>query len=346
MISSLFGNFKEVVGLFPVKNMTGLELYDITRQIFHLVSSCGFYIIVVISDNRINSNMFSHFLYQTEQFHITNITSPVTTFFTFDPVHILKNIRNAWLNTKDPDKSFVFPPFANPDSPPRIAKFSDLRSLYQSKGSDILKLAPRLNFKTVFPTNLEREKVSLACNVFDLTTYCALKSEYERNSGIVRSEGTAEFVKIILEWWTIVNVKSKFHGISKINDLAHPFFSVDDDRIKFLKKFLIWLKKWEFLGLSGLSSQTFSALYQCTSVLIDFIIYSFKILTVEFVLPGKLQTDNLEKRFSSYRQLSGGNYNISVTQLIEAEKKLRVKSTLGLKSAKYGILNFTQDSNF
>jgi HEPN domain-containing protein len=67
-------------------------------------------------------------------------------------------------------------------------------------------------------------------------------------------------------------------------------------------------------------------------------------LKVEYVLPGKLQTDNLERRFSAYRQLlSGGNYNVSVTQILEAEKK-RIKSILGLKSAKHGIIPFTKST--
>lgn len=62
------------------------------------------------------------------------------------------------------------------------------------------------------------------------------------------------------------------------------------------------------------------------------------------MLPGKLQTDKLENRFSRYRQLSGGNYHISYIQIIESEKKLRTKSILGLHSAKYGQVAFSFDA--
>ena len=41
-----------------------------------------------------------------------------------------------------------------------------------------------------------------------------------------------------------------------------------------------------------------------------------------------------------YRQISGGNYQVSVTQILGSEKKLRIKSMLGLKSARYGVLPF------
>ena len=46
---------------------------------------------------------------------------------------------------------------------------------------------------------------------------------------------------------------------------------------------------------------------------------------------GKFQTDSLEARFGQYRRLSGGKYNISLSQVYESEKKLRLLSTLKLK---------------
>jgi len=59
-------------------------------------------------------------------------------------------------------------------------------------------------------------------------------------------------------------------------------------------------------------------------------------LGVDYILLGKVQTDNLERRFGEYRQLSGGNYHVSVQQVLEAEKKLRISSVLSLKSDKLG----------
>jgi len=40
----------------------------------------------------------------------------------------------------------------------------------------------------------------------------------------------------------------------------------------------------------------------------------------EYILPGKLQTDNLKRRFGLYRRLCGANYYVSVAQVLEAEK--------------------------
>ena len=141
-----------------------------------------------------------------------------------------------------------------------------------------------------------------------------------------------------------MNVKSKLQGKLTRNEDAEPFYSIEDDRLLFLKQFLKWLTKWQSLKTPCFTRETCAAAYQTTSAMIDFIEYSLQVLEVPYVMPGKLQTDNLEHRFSNYRQMSGGNYNISVNQIFEAEKKIRVKSLLGLKSARYGEIKFSLEN--
>ena len=41
---------------------------------------------------------------------------------------------------------------------------------------------------------------------------------------------------------------------------------------------------------------------------------------------GIFQSDDLEQRFSWYRQMSGGNYNVSVRQVLESERKIKITS--------------------
>ena len=54
-------------------------------------------------------------------------------------------------------------------------------------------------------------------------------------------------------------------------------------------------------------------------------------LQFHYVLLGKFQTDPLEFRFGQYRQMSGGNYHVSVTQITESEKKkLRIMSVMNV----------------
>lgn len=110
----------------------------------------------------------------------------------------------------------------------------------------------------------------------------------------------------------------------------------------FLQTFLHWLEIWKSCNLKTgcLTVDTRNALYHCTAVLIESVNNALSHLDTDYVLLGKLQTENLEGCFSCYHQLSGGNYNISVPQILDPEKKMRVRSLLGVHSAKYGQVKF------
>ncbi|CAH1115844.1 unnamed protein product [Psylliodes chrysocephalus] len=65
-------------------------------------------------------------------------------------------------------------------------------------------------------------------------------------------------------------------------------------------------------------------MHQCTLVLIKFSEYALTKLSISYISSGKLQTDNLERRFGEYRGLSGCNYNVSFRHVLESEKKIRI----------------------
>ena len=64
---------------------------------------------------------------------------------------------------------------------------------------------------------------------------------------------------------------------------------------------------------------------QTTEAFIDRLNYLLDEKNLEFILLGNIQSD-LERRFSWYRQSSGGNYHISVLQILQSEKTIRVRS--------------------
>ena len=47
-------------------------------------------------------------------------------------------------------------------------------------------------------------------------------------------------------------------------------------------------------------------------------------MNVDFVLTGKFQTDDLGSRFGHYRQMSGGNRLVSIQEILESEKKIKL----------------------
>ena len=54
----------------------------------------------------------------------------------------------------------------------------------------------------------------------------------------------------------------------------------------------------------------------------------------EYILLGQLQSNDIEKCFEWHQQLSSANYFVSVPQVLEVEKSIRVRSLI-----KFSLLN-------
>lgn len=59
MVSSLFGKFKDIVSLTPVKALTSEQLTPMINEVLSIVQNAGFIVVVVVSDNnQVNSKSF------------------------------------------------------------------------------------------------------------------------------------------------------------------------------------------------------------------------------------------------------------------------------------------------
>ena len=388
LISSVAGSLREIVSLVPVKQLTAANLKEMILKVISIVQACGYVVVVVLAsdNNQINARAFEDLCAGTDMCAgFRNPDFPDSTVFVlFDTVHILKCIRNNWLNQKDCNQTFTYPqpcpavyevsgeaslsapspvfptvvavvvndvavpllltPVCPVAQPPTMqhtiakASIACLKAQYELEKSALLKEAPGLSYKTLYPSNLERQKVSLVLGIFNEKTVEALSAKTDEGM-----KNTATFITVILNWWKIANIKSCLKGDRLRDEMCQPFRSVADKRLIFLDKFVSWLELWsEQCGSDNagcLSKPTMRALIHTTKTLQTVITYSLTKLHFEYVLPGKLQTDNLEGRFGLYRQLCGANYHVSVAQVLEAEKKLRVSSLFLLRSAKHGVVN-------
>ena len=80
------------------------------------IESCGLKVQIISTDNySLNLNLFK--LFSPSRQLETSVPHPSDNkrklFVTFDFVHILKSIRNNWMNQKDFRKTFHFPNFQN-----------------------------------------------------------------------------------------------------------------------------------------------------------------------------------------------------------------------------------------
>ena len=350
MISSLQSSNRDVIALVPVRKLTAEYLLQLTSELLKKLSSAGFRVISIISDNnRINQKMF-RLLSDSSGAIAPYINDPVhpsyKIFLLFDTVHILKSIRNNWLNMKNYGRTLSFPGFSDHSSVMH-ASMADLETMFKLEQDKLLKKAPRLTWKALHPHPLERQKVTLALKIFDATNSVALQcvapSQTEK---FINWKATAEFINIIATWFTIVNVKHPYKGRNTRNPNAEPIISDSDKNLQWLDNMVSWLnhgkKRNELTGDGFFTRDTYLSLTHTTSTLIQVAQYILQELKWDFVLLGKFQTDDLESRFGQYRQLCGGNTLVSVNQVLEGEKKLRLKSLLSLKSSTKGTISIKQ----
>lgn len=220
-----------------------------------------------------------------------------------------------------------------PDGPPRMkaASFEAVRQLYALEQTSLLKLGYKLNSKAINPTPMERQNVKLVLNVINPFVSNALETRGDALETTCASS-TALFINIISTWWKIVNVKTPSKG-RRLNDtLQNPVNSTVDQQLVFLSGMVDWLDAWSSVNMSRgcLTRETHSALRLTCYSLVELSRYCLEELKFKYVLLGKFQTDTLEDRFGRYRQLAGAQYHVSVRQLLESEKKIRLQKLLML----------------
>ena len=191
--------------------------------------------------------------------------------------------------------------------------------------SAIVKLAPGLTFTALHPNNTQRQNVKLALKISDeknATTLTQFGSCFQFNTNVSRN-----FILTIIQFWKIMNVKNPLKGHQLRDDFCTPIRSLQDSKLQWLRNFYDWLCAWERLQLQPrhgcLSKETMFALKQTVLSAKLLSEYLLTAMSCHYVLLGKFQTDNLEFRFGQYRQMSRANYNVSVTEIMESEKKTK-----------------------
>ena len=102
---------------------------------------------------------------------------------------------------------------------------------------------------------------------------------------------------------------------------------MNDSRCDLLSRISLWHENWRDDKTLGLSRQTFDALIKTNRAIADL---SNALLSegYEYDLTGRFQTDPLERRFSQYRQMSGGRFLVSLNEVMRSESIIKIKCML------------------
>ncbi|GBN91237.1 hypothetical protein AVEN_21324-1 [Araneus ventricosus] len=341
MLQSLFSPYKDVIHIVPIDTFDASKLFDVMKKVIMGLEEIGFKVMGMVTDNNsINRAAASNFAnppkLQVKYDQPADKSRPL--FYVIDSVHILKCVRNNWLNNHTNCYYFYYPDFDTLNV--STASLSSARKLYDLECSSLLKFGYGLTCKALWPTNLERQNVKLALKLFSTDVVHAL-NELGEKYNLECYEQTAKFINIISTWWDIVNVTTPDKGKFKRNPMCEPLTSSPSDKgLMFLKRLVSWVNKWENLDSNNgrLSKETFLALNHTTQAFIEIVNHCTKSFKKEYILLGKIQTDKLESRFGQFRSMAGDQYHISVRQIYETESKLRLCHELKLASHKKGSI--------
>ena len=144
--------------------MPAEELLMHLKNMLLVVQKADYLVVSIITDgNRINNKLFkllSGIAHKNELplFIPYVVGSTRKIFLLFDSVHILKCVRNNWINLKNYRKTLIFPEIDSLGNMVQ-ASFVDLEVIHNLEMSKILKKALQLTWKALHPHSLERQNV-------------------------------------------------------------------------------------------------------------------------------------------------------------------------------------------
>ena len=337
MVSSLSKKWSSIVRLLPCANSSAVELFPIIKAVIQDVEACDLFVQVLCTDNYpMNVNIFK--LFSPDRILKHTVPHPIdinrSLFLLFDFVHIIKSIRNNWLNQKDYNKTFTYPNF-DQIHVSNTAVFEEIRQLYKSDQHAVAKLAPRLTSKACWPSTFEKQNVSLALRIFDGSTAAALNVNHQLRYHLSTNSQTADFISIMCTVWKIFNINTPNKGILLKDEFSIPLTN-NDPRFSFLQRVVDWADCWRAMPDKNgkLSPQTFTSFRHSCLALPSIVNHLTENCGYSYVLSSFLQNDPLEHHFGLYRMMSGAQYHISYCQILETERRLKLSRILELFSEK------------
>ncbi|KAH9382581.1 hypothetical protein HPB48_010345 [Haemaphysalis longicornis] len=124
-------------------------------------------------------------------------------FFVIDPVHILKCVRSNWLKTND--QCFWFPAFKPDETGQRqmlYAYFKTIKAAYGLECDQLLRYGYTVSRKAVSPSDIGKQNVQLALQVFSESGPNALRAIGAKHQ-LKHYEQTASFMETIVKRWKL-----------------------------------------------------------------------------------------------------------------------------------------------
>ena len=145
-------------------------------------------------------------------------------------------------------------------------------------------------------------------------------------------QGTADFIKIIVKFWNIVNVHGPYDDLRFRDPLRAAIRSTDSINLAELVKVADMAKAMCCSGrrVKCLTKDTSQGLSHTCRALADITHFLLLEKQMAYIMLGMFTSDPIEKEFGKLRQGSGGTYFITVQQIFEKVGIARAKLLLRL----------------
>ncbi|RUS83569.1 hypothetical protein EGW08_008675 [Elysia chlorotica] len=330
MAKCFFGSKSFLVKLIPCHALKADFQFQIVQDVIAMLESCGANVFGIITDNnRVNQAFFKSFTVPDVSkpwIAQSPIASERPLFLIYDPVHLFKNLRNSWITEKTKSLDFPIGPTV------KTARWSDLIEIYNQEKDSLLKLSS-LTHASLFPNNIEKQKVSLAIEVFSEKTSAALKT---CSISTDSCKETSVFLDEVVRLWKVFNSKSPFQK-SRHRDPDRAIIdltSSGEHQLDTLRKWAERAKQMEPTSrprVRALTQDTAQALHwtcQCLCDVSNYLLTTDSPFRHSYVAPGFFQQDDIEQHFGHFRMSAGCNFYITAAEVAHTHAIDRAKLML------------------
>ncbi|CAB4003821.1 Hypothetical predicted protein [Paramuricea clavata] len=244
LVRGLCTDVKHIIAYFFTGNVTSYQLMPIFWKVVSILElSLDLWVVGLVNDGASpNRKLFNlHDKLAVDQkcdvvYKTINVFAPSRFIFFFaDIPHLMKTARNCLYNSGSGSHSRLM------WNDGQYLLFRHIADIFYRDQAVVLHVLLKLTLEHIVLTSFSKMKVKLATQV--LSRSVALALEESGNSEVL---GTAEFCRMMNDFFDCTNVRSLCEHERKRNDLIKPYTAVDDDRFDWLHDvFLKYLENWK-----------------------------------------------------------------------------------------------------
>ena len=331
-----FDGPKYILCIYPVAKLDSGKLKEALLEALVVATNAGDTIISCVGDNcKTNVAVYGKLGGPGKAF-INAKNSHI--FLVFDYVHSLKNVRNNWITVPDKKMFFI------KEGKIYVARLKDIEALYEEDRRNHIRLT-KITYTAVYPKPLQKQSVPFVRQIFHDKIVAALLTVKNKLS---LSEGTIIFVKLITDWFHMMNVKDRYSGIHMRDECRQPW-TKNCSTFKKLAKTCDVISSCAWSGGRGrtqkLTKQTAEALVLSTRANIEAAEWLLTQDNFTYVLPGVFADEVLEKFFGQAKQRNGNNFYIYIVDIKAAAETKNLHALLKYESMPHKSNNVPCTSN-